>query len=697
MDHHLLARIETSRSLPTLPHILLQLIDICNRQEKGIKELGRLINQDPSLSERVLRLVNSAHFSLKHKVTSIEQALLLLGMDAVKNVAISSSIYQVFHRSRRRSAFDLKLFWWHSLSCAAVARLLARKLQYPTPEEAFLSGLLHDIGKIVLWTNFEEEYERILKTAGEDAAALLQAEKELGLTHAEVGAWLIGRWDLRSLMPDALQYHHDPVERIEHAFPLVQIVYAANQLCQVRSEDLDQRFALAGRAVSLKRGELDRIVDKAEEEVKEIAGSLEIEITPPAGEEERPQGGHDQVKYEELAGWVRDVSLLQSFSELFLKAKDRRALLAAASQGLQLLFDVHSIFYFHHDEAEKCLVGHGMGSENGDLIRELVIPFQEEGSLLVRSLLQRRIMDTFSPGVELSILDEQLVRFLDGEGMLCLPLCSETDQLGVFILGLQRSQRERLLSKRKLLTMFVNLTALALYSHRLRERQAERIREERLAAASLLARKVVHEAQNPLGIMNNYLAIMGGKLSDNQDIQEDLRILREEIRRVSQIISELSSFSAPVEAVREPVDINAVVRDLLKLTQDSLSGSRVRLRSTLAAALPAVRTDRNRLKQVLINLLKNSSEAMPTGGTVSLETRQLPGEPAGVEVLVRDEGPGIPEEIQAHLFEPYTSSKGHEGLGLCIAYNIVKELGGSLSFDTGASGTTFRVRLPTER
>ena len=109
---------------------MLQLIDICNQEEKGIRDLSKVINKDPSISERVLRLVNSAYYSLKQRISSIDQALLLLGMDAVKNIAISASVYQVFHRPGRKSAFYLKMFWWHSLSCATIARRLALRLQY---------------------------------------------------------------------------------------------------------------------------------------------------------------------------------------------------------------------------------------------------------------------------------------------------------------------------------------------------------------------------------------------------------------------------------------------------------------------------------------------------------------------------------------------------------------------------------------
>jgi signal transduction histidine kinase len=211
----------------------------------------------------------------------------------------------------------------------------------------------------------------------------------------------------------------------------------------------------------------------------------------------------------------------------------------------------------------------------------------------------------------------------------------------------------------------------------------------------MLARKVVHEAHNPLGIINNYLSILAGKLSGNEPAQEDLRIVREEIRRVSQIIGGLSSFSQAEQSVREAVEVNAVLRDLARISQESLQEqSGVSLSLKLDQNIPPVRSDANKLKQVFLNLLKNAVEAMPSGGGVSFETRFRDGEPPSIEILVRDQGVGIPEELRATLFEPFTGSKDHEGLGLAIAHGIVKEMGGRLTYETGSGGTTFVVQLP---
>jgi HD-like signal output (HDOD) protein/nitrogen-specific signal transduction histidine kinase len=693
MENPLLAKIETSRSLPTLPHILLQLIDICNQEEKGIRDLSKVINKDPTISERLLRLVNSAYYSLKQKISSIDQALLLLGMDAVKNIAISSSVYQVFHRPGRKSGFNLKLFWWHSLSCGTLARRLAIRIQYPSPDEAFLAGLMHDIGKIVLWNNFEQEYEQILQTSNYRTEPLLEGEQAFGLGHAEAGAWLIRRWDLHSFMPDAVLYHHDPPDRIVHASPLVQMVYIANRLCPIMAEEREEAIPVSERIIGLSRQELEEMIDQTEEEVKGIARSLDIEISTP---EEQPQGlgSKDRKKYEELAGWVRDISLLQSFSEAYLGAEDAKDILQIIRQGFQLLLDLNSLFFFQY--RGDSLLGVAMGSdEQDDVIRSLRIPFREETSLLVKALVQQRILDTFDNKRVLSILDEQLVRFLGAEGMICLPMQVGDDRLGVLVGALQRTEREMLHSKRKFLTMFLNLASLALHRFLVKEQQAERIRKERMSATSILARKVVHEAHNPLGIINNYLSILAGKLSGNDSAQEDLRIVREEIRRVTQIIGELSSFSKPGQSSKEPVDINGILRDMVRISRESLKQrAGIDLELNLDEKVPLISSDSNRLKQVFINLMKNAVEAMTDGGTVGFETRYRDGEPPSIEVLVSDQGIGIPKEVQATLFEPYTSSKGHEGLGLAIVYSAVNEMGGRLSYETGDKGTTFLVQLP---
>ncbi|OHD74329.1 MAG: hypothetical protein A2V99_07360, partial [Spirochaetes bacterium RBG_16_67_19] len=595
----LLERIETLRSLPTLPHILLRLIELCNRPENGLQEIARLINQDPALSERVLRLVNSAFYSLKQKITTIGEALLLLGLEAVKNIAISSSVYQVFQGPPARHGLDLKNFWWHSVRCGVIARRLAVKTAYASPDEAFLAGLMHDIGKILLWSSFRREY------AG-TGGGLPAAERRLGLTHAEAGAWLIGRWQLPTFLPDAVRYHHEAVERIVVSFPLVRLVFAANLLAG------EGGLPAAVQALGLAARDLESLRAEAEEEARQIAGSLDIQVAPAA------PGPVERAKEEALARLVRDYSQLAGISEGFIKAARREEVLEALRRGLALLFDLASTRWFRLEGA--WLVGEAAAG-----CGELRVPCQESSGLLGRSLARGEVLDSFSPLAAPSLYDEQLARLLGAQGILCLPLRAEGQGLGVLAAGIRVRDHAGLAARETLLGLLADQASLALFALITQERQAERIREERLGSASALARRVVHEARNPLGIISNYLSILSGKLRQDASMQEDLRIVREEIRRVSQIISELSSFSTPGPAARETVDLNALLADLGRISREPLwESSRIRLQLALDPQVPPLESEKDRLKQVFLNLLKNAAEAMPSGGELGLQTRLLP-------------------------------------------------------------------------
>ncbi|MBW1769684.1 MAG: HDOD domain-containing protein, partial [Deltaproteobacteria bacterium] len=123
--------------LPTLPHILLKLIDVCNTEPDSIKEISQIINKDAALSARLLSIVNSVYSGPPNKITNIDQALLLVGTNSIKNIAISASVHHAFDQAKDKSIVPmLKQFWSHSLMCAALAKLIAEKTSYPTPDEA---------------------------------------------------------------------------------------------------------------------------------------------------------------------------------------------------------------------------------------------------------------------------------------------------------------------------------------------------------------------------------------------------------------------------------------------------------------------------------------------------------------------------------------------------------------------------------
>jgi nitrogen-specific signal transduction histidine kinase len=290
--------------------------------------------------------------------------------------------------------------------------------------------------------------------------------------------------------------------------------------------------------------------------------------------------------------------------------------------------------------------------------------------------------------------------------MLCLPLAVRGENVGVIVVGLDRTKLSDLGKHFKLLEMFSSEAALALRVEQLRERQLRRIQSERAEASFSMARKVVHEVNNPLGIMKNYLKILGIKLKDRGIKLDEIGILNEEIDRIALILGGLTAVSEKKSRKWAPVDINALVNDLVKLTAESLmKEKKVAVHVNPDPALPKLMSDRDSLKQILINLMKNASEAMPKGGNLYIKTRHR-GTPLGgnesrgfVEVTVGDDGPGIPDEMKRRIFEPFVSSKGggHSGLGLSIVLNLINGLNGSIvCLSEEGKGTRFKIELPVK-
>ena len=596
--------------------------------------------------------------------------------------------------------------------CANLAKRIAEKTAYTAPEEAFLSGLLHDIGKLVLWVNFSKKYADILQSSRDKPDLLLAGEIRLGATHCEVGAWMINRWNLQSFMADAVLYHHEPVHRILDALPLVKIVFVANTLCSEAIEDTDAKFKTAGEIFEFARSEVEELISLAEAEVKEVAESLGIEVEPPDASGSSISE-KDAEKQEDLVLAVRDISLLQGTLQNLLEAHDEESILKVIKQGLQVLFDACSVLIFLYDLERDMLVGKGgTGSSQDLLVKELVVPVQGKRSLLAKSLSRRTPLDSLGhlAKADLSITDDQIIHLIGKDGMLCLPMVAHKQFVGVIVIGIDEAQASNLPRGIKLLTMFTDQAALAVNAENVRQTQARLIQSERLTASSAVAKKVAHEVSNPLGIIKNYLKLLGLKLAKDSPAQEEIRIINEEIDRVSVIIRELSDFSQPRVQQKELVDINTLISDFIRITHESLLlRSSIKTNLDLEPSLPTLVTDKNGLKQVFVNLIKNAVEAMPEGGNLNIITRLAPNSPRKfekdaigdqtyVEITISDDGSGIPDSIKSRLFEPFVSSKGegHSGLGLSIAYSIIRELNGTMTCKSEqASGTTFKIVLPT--
>jgi HD-like signal output (HDOD) protein/signal transduction histidine kinase len=732
------AKIKKSGNLPTLPEILIKLLEACDNDATPLSEIASIISKDPALSFRVLQLVNSSYYSLRSTFIGVEQAVVYLGANSIKNIAITTSIHQVFEHKRFRAVkqFNIRTFWWNSLLCATLAKRIAKRIGFGSLDEAYLSGMLHNIGRLILISTFPKEHESFLFET-DLVENELWAEKQLiGVTHCEAGAWLVHDWKLNSLIADAIRYHHEPLEQIKEAFPLVKIVYVSNLLRENR-QDYETKCEAAELLLDLDSTDLKSIVEGATEEVLRIAENLNIIVKPPSVVEKNWQkvahqegndkdplaeamlegmlpignpGNNDDAKQEVLTAQIKSIALLSGFLENLVQAGDSETIIAVFEQSMSILFDIEKVLFFLPDKDSILLKGRTSASNSlHHLSQGLTLPLQRSSSLIVKAYLNPSLTYLTTENKQDNLADEQVLSAFRSTTVLFVPVIADKKPAGVILLGLPEFVTTLSGSDCKLIQVIAQQVGICLFLESMEARRAEEIEAERMAAVSMTARKFAHEINNPLGIITNFLTAMSLKLSTENNIQDELRIIGEEIYRISSMVNQMDMFSQTTYPGFELTDVNTALEDIIHLVKATLfaaSGTVITFRPN--AMLPQIFTSRDALKQIMINLLKNASEAMDDGGSVEVRTgiisKEAHGSEApradGIEIVVEDTGPGLPESIIKSLYKPFSSTKndGHSGLGLSIVHKLVKDLGGAISCTSkSAEGTSFSISLPLKK
>ncbi|MCU4138209.1 MAG: HD-like signal output domain [Thermodesulfobacteria bacterium] len=212
--------------LPTLPPIVQRLNRMIEDEKTSIHQIADLIEKDQVITTKILRLANSAFYGFPKKVSTVQNALMLLGINIVKVLIITSSIFDIIYKE------DVNL-WEHSIGVAACSKILAEKLELKEPQEVATAGLLHDLGKIVEKVSFKEDYKKILELVQNNKDPL-KAEKEiLGIDHAEIGSFLMRIWNIPDRLIEAVDAHHE-LEKAKKFKKEAAIVHLSNVLVHAR-------------------------------------------------------------------------------------------------------------------------------------------------------------------------------------------------------------------------------------------------------------------------------------------------------------------------------------------------------------------------------------------------------------------------------------------------------------------------------
>lgn len=686
-------------ALAPAPEVLLRLMRAVEDEGSSLADIADIVDKDPAIAARVLAAANSSAFHRGRSLISLEECLQVLGLRVVRSIAVCLSVQCVFARQADNARIDLSGFWYHSLLSAELARALALALAYPRPGEAYLGGLLHDLGELALLSALRDEYAQLLSQAADESNLSELEFGYLGATHAEVGAWLVDQWRLDSSLADSVLFHHASPVQIGEADLLARIIWCAH--VAATAADAAPELAQVAALLQLPLEQINVQATQARERVVVLAEAMGIAVAAarpnglPGAEFSAPLAATDPTAG--LLESMAETAILQALQRDLQASRSAAGVLHALAESLRILFGVERVGFLRYSPADDLLSG--VAGQHAALAG-IRLPLATASSLAARALRERVLCGTHDGAAERSVTlaDIQLCRALHSEGMLCLPLLLAGSPLGVLLLGTSASLQGRLRNRPEWLKSFARIAALGL------EMASETPPD---AVANVVAgmgreqqiKRFSHEVGNPLSIIKSYLKLLENKVPEESGMREELLVLKEEIDRVVRIVRELSE--PATETPHSLVPLNEVVNDLVTLYGEPLFASRdIDLQLRLDPLRPQVQGDKDGIKQVLLNLLKNASEALTAGGSVQIETSaaMLDQGVRHAGFAIQDSGPGIPLAVVQRLYAPLPEQRNapaSRGMGLSIVGGLVRHMQGKVVCETRqGQGTRISVLLP---
>ncbi|ARN73041.1 HDOD domain-containing protein [Oceanicoccus sagamiensis] len=683
--------------LPSLPQVLVQILDAVQKDSADYQRIADIIRHDAGIATRLVAVANSSYYGRAKNCESIERALLFLGTDVVKTIVITASIKQFFGHFNQQHQQFLKRFWRRSLITANFAQVLATLTSYTAPDEAYLCGLLADVGQLIALTQDEQQYLAMLEGVESDTQLLTAEQQQLGTTHCELGADLIDSWGISGFMGDAVRYHHEADSLIQDAHHLVKIVNLASQLSADGDID-DQALATADNLFGLNESLTRELFSRINSDVDAIASSLGIDISATDASE----AGYQQAQ-QQLGERLGELGELAQLNAALGQARSQDGLQQAAQRSLFLTLGITGSVLFLLDSQKQrlCSQPASQDSQQANQALNFEIPLQAGRSIISEAFVSGSQQSSQASST-LNVIDRQMLRYCQGDTLVCWPLTQNTadghNSVGVLVFACTAPKLKELDARASLVQQICYEIANAIADN---QQRFEQIDQEGPSSHQYQEhiREAVHEASNPLSIIRNYLEMLRIKLGNEHDANEGLELIKEEIDRVGNILLRLKDPDELTEG-NDVLNINQVIDATSHIFEDSICITKnISLEKQLDSSLGETPGNPEHLKQILTNLLKNAVEALEPGGKIIISSEasvSFSGRDFSA-ISIQDNGPGIAPEVKKNLFSPVDTTKGqgHSGLGLSIVKKLIDDMDGSIVCRSNPnSGTQFQILLP---
>jgi putative nucleotidyltransferase with HDIG domain len=270
------------KEIPTLPTIYQQLFQMLQDPNVEVSEIAEVISKDQSLAAKVLHLVNSAFYAKNEKINTISRAVVILGFQAVRTATLATGVFDYFEGENEKEEESLAQYWKHSIAVASICQVIARETGKAQPEEAFVIGLLHDTGKLVMKNYFPQDFQEVIETLKNNPTSWYEAERSLfRVDHAIIGKAIFRSWKFPENVIEAIQLHHNPSPKCSNP-ELVALVHLADYLAyQVGqgaplSPGPSECSAVSYKALGITPEETLDLQETFREEITQAAGMLEL-------------------------------------------------------------------------------------------------------------------------------------------------------------------------------------------------------------------------------------------------------------------------------------------------------------------------------------------------------------------------------------------------------------------------------------
>lgn len=733
--------------LPTLPVVATKVLQATTAKETSTREIISLIESDQSLTAKILGLTRKAHLGLGDSIGTVEKAVVMLGIEAIRNAVLSVQVFETFGNKissakakGSEQGFDRQEFWKHCLAVGCAAQLIVEQLPAKNTldaDEVFVCGLLHDLGKVALDTCLPKSFARVVEIAVNNRTSIADVERRiLGLDHAAIGKRLAEHWKLPATICHAIWLHHHKSSSLPSQIPyrdLVDVIYLAdliareqrigfsgNFLFPDRSEPLAQRMGIKSEGyqkilLDLRKSMGERAALIGLDEVN--SEQLYQQALQAANAELGRLNQSITISNRKLRSRARYFDAINQLHRQLTPTMPVIEMIECIAQSVRSALDVPAVVVYREDRDNRFLES-GIADEAGTQNRlfELQNIDPEESRSAVNQDREKKFL--IDPPRELMEVITHYAKRLNPNPAKIIPLFSHDVMIGGIVISADALTVDRLTREQDEIEALCTACGLALgqalaieskdhlaeelliLTRQMKELEEKLIEIRCIAATGELAAGAAHELNNPLAIISGRAQLLQDQEPD-ADKQKALNVIVEQATRASDIITELMDFAKPVKPQRKMIDLNEFLSTSAEGFIQSHDLKSSQIRTEIGDHADKIHCDRQQLASAIKEIFTNSLEA--TGvNELELVVRTVAEDDGDyVQIRIYDNGPGMEPKVLSRAIDPFFSARKAgrgRGLGLSRTYRYIQSNNGNLWLEsTQGMGTIAFIRLPARQ